>query len=185
MIIFETSARHVHVSKKDLEILFGEGYTLTKKKDLSQPGQFVCEEKVEVVGERSSAKLSILGPERKETQVEVSLSDARALGLVAPVRESGDLHDAGPCVIKGPKGEIKLEHAVICAKRHIHMTPQDAEEYGVKNGEIVKVSVDSPERKLIFDDVVIRVSSNYALAFHVDTDESNAAVGAKEAKILK
>ncbi|MBR1453909.1 MAG: phosphate propanoyltransferase [Lachnospiraceae bacterium] len=185
MIVLETSARHVHVTKKDLETLFGEGYTLTKKKDLSQPGQFVCEEKVEVVGERSSAKLSILGPERKETQVEVSLTDARALGLNAPVRESGDLHDAGACTIKGPKGEIKLEHTVIAAKRHIHMTEKDAAEYNVKNGEIVKVEVNSPERKLIFDDVVIRVSNSYALAMHIDTDESNACVGAKEAKIIK
>ena len=184
MIMLETSARHVHVTRKDLDTLFGEGYKLTKKKDLSQPGQFVCEEKVEVVGERSSAKLSILGPERKETQVEVSLTDARAIGLVAPVRESGDLHDAGPCTIKGPKGEVKLEHAVICAMRHIHMTEADAKEYNVTNGQIVKVEVDSPERKLIFDDVVIRVSNNYALAMHIDTDESNAAVGAKEAKIV-
>ena len=184
MIILETSARHVHVTRKDLDTLFGEGYQLTKKKDLSQPGQFVCEEKVEVVGERSSAKLSILGPERKETQVEVSLTDARALGLKAPVRESGDLHDAGPVTIKGPAGEIKKEHAVICAKRHIHMTEADAKNHNVKNGDIVKVSVNSPERKLIFDDVVIRVSNSFALAMHIDTDEANACVGATEAIII-
>lgn len=185
MIKLEMSARHVHVSKEDLEILFGEGYKLTKRNDLSQPGQFACEEKVEVVGDRSSAKLSILGPERKETQVEISLTDARALGLVAPVRESGDLNGAGSCIIKGPKGEVKKEHAVICAKRHIHMTEADAKEYNVKNGEIVKVEVDSPDRKLIFDDVVIRVRDDYALAMHIDTDEANACVGAKEAKIIK
>ena len=185
MIVLETSARHVHVSKEDLETLFGKGYTLTKKKDLSQPGQFVCEEKVEVIGERSSAKLSILGPERKETQVEISLTDARAIGLKAPVRESGDLKDAGPVTIKGPAGEIKKEHAVITAKRHIHMTEADAKTYNVSNGEIVKVEVNSPERKLIFDDVIIRVSNTYALAMHIDTDESNAAVGANEATIIK
>ncbi len=184
MIVLETSARHVHVSRKDLDILFGEGYKLTKRNDLSQPGQYACEEKVEVIGERSSAKLSILGPERKETQVEISLTDARALGLKAPVRESGVLDDAGPCTIKGPKGEIKCDHAVICAKRHIHMTEADAKEYNVKNGQIVKVEVNSPDRKLIFDDVVIRVRDDYALAMHIDTDESNACVGAKEAKIV-
>ena len=185
MITLEMSARHVHVSKEDLEILFGKGYELKKKKDLSQPGQFSCEERVEVIGERSSGMLSILGPERKETQVEVSLTDARALGLKAPVRESGDLHDAGPVTIKGPAGEIKKEHAVICAKRHIHMTEADAKNYNVKNGEIVKVAVNSPERKLIFDDVVIRVSNSYALAMHIDTDEANACVGATEATIVK
>ena len=185
MITLETSARHVHVSTEDLEILFGKGYNLTKKKDLSQPGQFACEEKVEVIGERGSANLSILGPVRSETQVEVSLTDARSVGLTAPVRESGDLHDAGSCTIKGPKGEVKKEHAVICAKRHIHMTEEDAKNFNVKNGEIVKVSVNSVERKLIFDDVVIRVSPNYKLAMHIDTDESNAAVGAKEATIVK
>ena len=184
MIKLETSARHVHVSKEDLEILFGKGYTLTKKNDLSQPGQFSCEEKVEVIGERSSAKLSILGPERKETQVEVSLTDARAIGLTAPVRESGDLNGAGACIIKGPNGQVNKEHAVIAAKRHIHMTEEDAKEYNVKNGQIVKVEVNSAERKLIFDDVVIRVSNTYALAMHIDTDEANACVGANEAKII-
>ncbi|MBQ7743861.1 MAG: phosphate propanoyltransferase [Lachnospiraceae bacterium] len=185
MIIVETSARHVHVTRKDLDILYGEGYQLTKRNDLSQPGQFVSNEKVEVIGNRSSAMFSILGPERKATQVEASLTDARALGLTAPVRESGDLHDAGPVTLKGPKGEVKLDKAVICAKRHIHMTEADAKEYNVTNGEIVKVEVDSPERKLIFDDVVIRVSNSFSLAMHIDTDESNACVGAKEAKIIK
>ena len=184
MIMLEMSARHVHVSKEDLETLFGKGYELKKKKDLSQPGQFACEEKVEVIGERGSAMLSILGPERKETQVEVSLTDARTLGLKAPVRESGDLHDAGPVTIKGPAGEVKKDHAVICAKRHIHMTEADAKNHNVNNGDIVKVEVNSPERKLIFDDVVIRVSPSYALAMHIDTDEANACVGATEAKIV-
>lgn len=185
MIMLEMSARHVHVSKEDLSILFGEGYSLTKKKDLSQPGQFVCEEKVEVIGDRSSAMLSILGPERKDTQVEISLTDARTLGLKAPVRESGDLKDAGAVTIKGPKGEVKKEHAVIAAKRHIHMTKSDAKAHNVDNGEIVKVEVNSPERKLIFDDVVIRVREDYKLAMHIDTDEANACVGATDAKIIK
>ena len=184
MIILETSARHVHVTNEDLEILFGKDYKLTKRRDLSQPGQFISEEKVEVIGERTSAKLSILGPVRKATQVEVSLTDARTLGLTAPIRESGDLKDAGSCTIKGPMGEVKCEHAVIAAKRHIHMTENDAKAYNVSNGDIVKVEVNSPERKLVFDDVIIRVSNTYALAMHIDTDESNACVGATEAKIL-
>lgn len=184
-IMVETSARHVHVSKADLDILFGHGYSLTKKKDLSQPGQFVCEEKVEVIGERSSMKFSIMGPVRSKTQVEVSLTEARAIGLTAPVKESGDLDEAGPCTIKGPVGEIKCEHAVIAAKRHIHMTPKDSEDYGVKNGDIVKVEVNSPERKLIFEDVVVRVKDDFALAMHIDTDESNACVGANKGTILK
>ena len=184
-ILVETSARHVHLSKEDLDILYGHGYSLTKKKDLSQPGQFVCQEKVEVIGERSSMQFSIMGPVRKATQVEVSLTEARAIGLTAPVRESGDLAEAGPCTIKGPRGEIKCEHAVIAAKRHIHMTPKDAEEHGVKNGDIVKVEVNSPERKLIFGDVVVRVNDNFSLAMHIDTDESNACVGADKGTILK
>ena len=185
MITLEMSARHVHVSKEDLDILFGKGYQLKRKKDLSQPGQFSCEEKVEVIGERSSAMLSILGPERKETQVEVSLTDARTLGLKAPVRESGDLHDAGACTIIGPKGEVKKEHVVIAAMRHVHMTPNDAKNFGVNNGDIVKVETNSEGRKLIFDDVVIRVSDSYALAMHIDTDESNASVGSNKGHIVK
>lgn len=184
-IKFEVSARHVHVSREDLDILYGKGYQLTKKKDLSQPGQFVCEEKVEVIGEKGVSKCSIMGPERKATQVELSLTDARSIGVTAPIRESGDLKDAGACTIKGPQGEIKCEHAVIAAKRHIHMTPADSAASGVNNGDIVKVEVDSPERKLIFDDVVVRVSDKFSLAMHVDTDEGNACSGAKIAHIVK
>ena len=184
-IILETSARHCHLSQNDLDTLFGTGYTLTKKKDLSQPGQFVCEEKVTIVGEKGETKMSILGPVRKETQVEVSLTDARSTGLNAPIRESGDLKDAGKCKIIGPKAEIELEHAVISAKRHIHATPEDAKELNISNGEIVKVLVDSPERKAIFDDVVVRVSENYKLAMHIDTDESNAVFGAKTVRLVK
>ena len=183
--MIETSARHVHVTKEDLEILIGAGYELTKKKDLSQKGQFASNEKVEVKGERGSLAFSILGPVRKDTQVELSLSEARAIGVVAPVRESGDLHDAGPCTIIGPKGEVKKEHAVIAAMRHVHMTPSDAKNFGVNNGDIVKVETNSEGRKLIFDDVVIRVSDSYALAMHIDTDESNASVGSNKGHIVK
>lgn len=183
--IVETSARHCHLSEKDLCTLFGENYQLTKKKDLSQPGQFACEEKVTVVGEKGELKMSILGPTRSASQVEISLTDARSVGLNAPIRESGMLDDAGKCVIKGPKGEVELEHAVICALRHLHSTPKDAERLGIKNGDIIKVCVDSENRKLIFDDVVVRVSENYSLAMHIDTDESNACFGAKTGYIIK
>ncbi len=180
-IMVETSARHVHVTKEDLAVLFGEGYQLTKKKDLSQPGQFACEERVAVIGPKSQfPAVSILGPERKQTQVEISASDARAIGVTAPVRESGDLKDSGACRIVGPKGEIEISEGVIIAKRHIHMTPADAAEYGCKDKDIVSVKIDSPERSLIFGDVVVRVSDSYALAMHIDTDESNAVLGGRE-----
>ena len=181
-ILVETSARHVHVSKEDLATLFGEGYTLTKKKDLSQPGQFACEERVAVIGPKNSfPAVSILGPERKETQVELSASDARSIGVTAPVRESGDLEGSGACKIVGPKGEIEIEKGVIIAKRHIHMTKADAAVYGVEDKQIVSVKIDSPERSLIFGDVVVRVSDNYALAMHIDTDESNAVLAGMNA----
>lgn len=175
-VLVETSARHVHVSKEHLEILFGEGYELTKKKDLSQPGQFACEERVQVIGLKSSfPAVSILGPERKETQVELSASDARSIGVTAPVRESGDLEGSGGCKIVGPKGEIEIDKGVIVAKRHIHMTTADAEKYGIEDKQIVSVKLDTNGRSLIFGDVVVRVSDSYALAMHIDTDESNAA----------
>lgn len=175
-IIVEVSARHVHLSDKDLNTLFGEGYTLTKKKDLSQPGEFAAEERVTVIGpKRNLENVSILGPTRKQTQVEISLTDARSIGLVAPIRESGDLAGTAACKIIGPKGEIDLEEGVIVAKRHIHMTENDANNLGAKNHQNVKVSIKSEERSLIFDDVVVRVSNTYALALHIDTDEGNAA----------
>ena len=173
--IVETSARHVHVTKEALAILFGEGATLTNKKDLSQPGQFACEEKVTVVGPKGSLKASILGPERKDCQVELSATDARSIGVTAPVRESGDIAGSAPCKLVGPCGEVELSEGVIIAKRHIHATPADAEELGVQEKQIVKVKIDTPERSLIFDDVVVRVSDKYALAMHIDTDEANAA----------
>ena len=172
----ETSARHVHVSPADLATLFGEGYELTWKKDLSQPGQFACEERVTVVGPKKELKgVSILGPCRKQTQVELSLTDARSIGCAAPIRESGDLAGSGPCKIIGPKGEIEISEGVIAAKRHIHATPADAEALGVHNGDIVSVKIDTDGRSLVFGDVVVRVSDSYALAMHIDTDESNAA----------
>ena len=189
-ILVETSARHVHVTQETLEALFGKGHVLTAKKMLSQPGQFASTDKVEVIGyndprkdpegklPRPSMAFSILGPVRDHNQVEVSLTEARKLGVSAPVRESGDIKGSGKCTLKGPAGEVDIEEGVITAKRHIHMTPEDAERFGVKNGEIVSVKVDTGKgRATIFGDTVVRVSSKYALAMHIDTDESNACCG--------
>ena len=176
--LVETSARHVHVTQEHLEKLFGEGYQLTVKKMLSQPGQFASNEKVTVVGPRGELKCSILGPVRKATQIEVSLTEARQLGIKALVRESGDIAGTSGCKLIGPAGEIDVEEGVIAAMRHVHMTPEDAEHYGVENGQIVSVKVFNEvddSRSLIFDNTVVRVSSSYALAMHIDTDESNAA----------
>ena len=166
-VLIETSARHIHLSQADLETLFGAGYTLTPKKDLSQPGQFACTERLDVVGSKKTLNgVTILGPVRSATQVELSLTDARSIGVTAPIRESGDVAGSGACRLVGPKGEIEL---------HIHMTPADAEAFGVENGQIVSVQVENGERSLTFGDVVVRVSDKYALAMHIDTDESNAA----------
>ncbi len=176
-VLVEISARHVHVSKEDLEVLFGTGYELTVKKELSQPGQFACEERVKVIGTKGEfPAVSILGPCRKETQVELSLTDARSIGVVAPVRESGDLEGSGSCTLVGPAGEVKIEKGVIAAKRHIHATTADAEKMGLTNGEIVSVEIPTSNgRNLTFGDVIVRVSDSYALAMHIDTDEANAA----------
>ena len=173
--IVETSARHVHVSQEDLEILFGKGYELTKKKDLSQPGQYACNEKVTIVGSKKEMDASILGPVRPASQVEISLTDARSIGVDAPVRESGDVAGSGACRLVGPCGEVELKEGVIAAKRHIHATPEDAEKLGVKDKDVVSVKIDTDGRSLVFGDVVVRVSPKFALAMHIDTDESNAA----------
>ncbi len=174
--IVETSARHIHLTSADVVTLFGEGAELHNKKDLSQPGQFACEEKVELVGPKGSLKVSVLGPVRKATQVELSFTDARALGLKGvPVRESGDTAGTPGIKLVGPCGSIDLTEGVIIAKRHIHMTPADAEAFGVSDKEIVSVKLDTTDRPTVFGDVVVRVSPSYALAMHIDTDESNAA----------
>ena len=175
-VLVEISARHIHVSRKDLDILFGDGYELTNKKDLSQPGQFACEERVTVKGAKKElAGVSVLGPERPATQVEISLTDARSIGVDAPVRESGDIAGSGACKLVGPKGEVELKEGVIVAKRHIHLTPDAAAEFGVEDKEVVGVKVESDGRSLIFGDGVCRVHPNFAPAMHIDTDESNAA----------
>ncbi len=175
-VLVEISARHVHVSEADLEVLFGKGYKLTPKKDLSQPGQFACEERVTVVGPKKElAGVSILGPCRPATQVELSLTDARSIGVKAPIRESGDTKDSGACKLVGPCGEVELTEGVIAAKRHIHMTKADGEKYGITDKQIVSVKIPTEGRALVFNDVVARVSDSYALAMHLDTDEANAA----------
>ncbi len=174
-ILVETSARHVHLSREDLDVLFGKGYQLTPKKDLSQPGQFACSERVEIVGSKKSLPgVSILGPERKASQVEISLTDARAIGVDAPIRESGDIAGTGSCKLVGPCGEVELKEGVIAAKRHIHMTPADAAVFDVQDKDVVSVAVESDGRNITFGDVVVRVSGSFALAMHIDTDESNA-----------
>ena len=179
-VLVETSARHVHVTQEVLEALFGKGYELTVKKALSQPGQFASNERIDIVGPKKTlAGVSILGPVRPETQVELSLTDARSIGISAPIRESGDIQGTVGCKLVGPAGEVEITEGVIAAKRHIHMTPADAAAFGVTDKQIVSVKVDSAERSLVFGDVVVRVSPKYALAMHIDTDESNAvAAGA-------
>ena len=174
--LVEISARHVQVTKETLGVLFGKGYELTVKKELSQPGQFASNERVTVVGPKKElAGVSILGPCRSADQVELSATDARSVGIAAPIRESGDVKGSGACKLVGPAGEVELKEGVIVAKRHIHMTPEDAEKFGVKDAQIVKVAINTAERSLVFGDTVVRVSPKYALAMHVDTDEANAA----------
>jgi len=186
-VLVETSARHVHLSEADIQTLFGAGHELTVKKMLSQPGQFACEERVDVVGPKNTIKnVSVLGPARKASQVEISLTDARTLGISVPVRESGDLAGSAPVKLVGPAGEVELAEGAIAAQRHVHLTPETAEKLGVKDKEIVMTKLDTP-RSLIFDDVVIRVSPTFADAMHIDTDESNAACafGTFYAEIIK
>lgn len=175
-ILVEISARHVHVSEEHLAILFGEGYKLTPKKDLSQPGQFACEERVDLVGERGTLKnVTILGPTRPFSQVEITSTEARTLGVKALIRESGLIDGTFGCTLVGPQGSVVLDKGVIVAKRHIHVTPTEAEAFGVSDKEIIMVKVTSDDRSLIYGDVVVRVSEKFAAAMHIDTDEANAA----------
>ena len=185
-VLVETSARHIHVSREHLDILFGEGYELTKKKDLSQPGQYACAERVDVVGPKKTLPgVSILGPVRPATQVELSLTDARSIGVAAPIRESGDIAGTGACKLVGPCGEVEIAEGVIAAKRHIHMTTADAAEMGLVDKQIVSVKIASEGRETIYGDVVVRVNDNFALAMHIDTDESNAACAGTVGEIIK
>ncbi|HEU5165966.1 MAG TPA: acetate/propionate family kinase [Chitinophagaceae bacterium] len=173
--LIEVSAHHIHLSQEHVEALFGKGHQLTKKSDLSQPGQFACEEQLTIVGPKGEiGRVRVLGPTRKETQVEISMTEQFKLGIHPPIRESGDLQDTPGCILKSSAGSVQLEKGVICALRHIHMTPADALRYGLKDKSTVHVRVPG-DRELVFGDVLIRVNPNYSLAMHIDTDEANAA----------
>ena len=173
-IEIEGSGKHCHVSRETLDILFGDGFEMEIKKMLSQPGQYATPHKITVVGPKRSAELTILGPTRKADQIELSLTDATFLGFDAPIRESGSIEGSPGCKLIGPEGEVEIKEGVIIAKRHVHITPEDAEKYGVADKDIVKVKVGG-DRALILDEVVVRVSPDFATYMHVDYDEFNAA----------
>jgi putative phosphotransacetylase len=168
------SNRHIHLSEEHIEALFGAGHILTKSKDLSQPGQFACEEMVTLIGPKGSMSgVRVLGPARKASQVELAATDTFKLGVKPPVRDSGMLDGTPGIDVEGPMGRIHLDQGVIIAARHIHMTPEDASKHSFKNGQYVRVLVPG-DRGGVFDHVLIRVSSDYALDLHIDTDEGNA-----------
>ena len=187
LVQIEVSARHVHLDKESVAILFGEGHTLTPKRELSQPGQYLEEERVDVVGPKGSFKnVAVLGPERKHIQVEVSFSDAFALGINPPIRQSGDTKGSASVKLVGPKGESTIDEGAIVALRHVHMTPEDAERLGLVDNQIVSVEA-LTDRKLIFEDTVIRVSPKFRTRMHVEVDEAGAAhiAGFALGKIIK
>ena len=169
------SNRHVHLSQADIEALFGAGHELTHFKPLSQPGQYACEEKVDLVGPKGTIKgVRVLGPARPSTQVEISLADGFALGIKAPIKESSDIAGTPGVKLIGPAGEVELSEGVIVASRHIHMNMEDAEKFGVKDKDIVDVETGG-ERAVVFKNVLVRVNPSYALEMHVDLEEGNAA----------
>jgi len=174
-VIIEGSGKHCHLTRETVDVLFGDGFELEVKKMLTQPGQFATPHKVTVVGPKRSAEVSILGPFRKADQIELSLTDATSLGFKdIPIRESGDLAGSPGCKLIGPAGEIEIKEGVIAAKRHVHITPEDAEKFGLADKQIIRVKVDG-KRALVLDEVVVRVSPEYATYMHVDYDELNAA----------
>ncbi|WP_034680856.1 phosphate propanoyltransferase [Caldalkalibacillus mannanilyticus] len=169
------SNRHIHLSRQHLDQLFGEGYELTEFKPLSQPGQFAAEEMVTLVGPKGEiGKVRILGPTRSKTQIEISKTDSFVLGVKPPIRDSGDIEGSPGVTVIGPKGKVELEKGVIIAKRHVHFHPDDAERFGLKDGEHIRIKT-TGERALIFDQVMVRVNPKYALDCHLDVDEGNAA----------
>ncbi len=175
-VMVEISAHHVHVTDEHLEVLFGKGAKLTNKKDLSQPGQFACFERVDIVGPKSTIKgVSILGPTRPETQVEISLTEARKLGVEAPVRMSGDIKSSASCKLVGPNGEVEISEGVIVAARHIHLDPKTASELNINDGDTIAIDIKEGIRPTTFSGVIARVSDKFAPAVHLDTDEGNAA----------
>ena len=173
--LVEVSAHHIHLTQEHVEALFGKGHQLTRHADLSQPGQYACKEELTIVGPKGRIeRVRVLGPTRKITQVEIAMTEQFRLGVHPPIRESGDIKDTPGCTLEGPAGSVKLERGVICALRHVHMTPEDALRYGVRDKSVVRVRVDG-DRELVFGDVLVRVDPNFALAMHIDTDEANAA----------
>ena len=187
LVQIEVSARHVHLDKESVEALFGVGHKLTPKRELSQPGQYLEEERVDVIGPKGSFKnVAVLGPERKHVQVEVSFSDAFALGINPPIRQSGDTKGSASVTRVGPAGEITIDEGAIVALRHVHMTPEDAERLGLVDNQIVSVEA-LTDRKLVFEDTVIRVSPKFRTRMHVDVDEAGAAhiAGFALGKIIK
>ncbi len=187
LVQIEVSARHVHLDKESVEALFGVGHKLTPKRELSQPGQYLEEERVDVIGPKGSFKnVAVLGPERKHVQVEVSFSDAFALGINPPIRQSGDTKGSASVTLVGPAGEITIDEGAIVALRHVHMTPEDAEKLGLVDNQVVSVEA-LTDRKLVFEDTVIRVSPNFRTRMHVDIDEAGAAhiAGFALGKIIK
>nr|WP_204597817.1 ethanolamine utilization phosphate acetyltransferase EutD [Clostridium pascui] len=186
-VLVEASGRHVHLSKEYVDLLFGKGYELTKKRDLSQPGQYLCEEKVTVIGPKGTIhNVSVLGPVRKESQVELSKTDAVSIGVNAPVKMSGNIENSGTVIIATPLSVVKLQNGVIVAKRHIHITPEDSMRYGVMNNEEVSIKING-ERGVIFTNVTVRVSDKFSTVVHLDYDEANACGFTKgmRASILK
>lgn len=183
-ITVEASARHVHLSQEHISMLFGSDYRLTQKKELSQPGQYQCGERVRLIGPKGVINgVTVLGPPRERTQVELTLTDSVLLGIRPPVRESGDLEESGTLFIASEKAVIRAAESVIIAKRHIHMRPMDAERFGVSDRQAVSVRVFG-QRPLVFEDVLVRISDSYSLAMHIDFDEANAA-GFTEGTVCK
>jgi len=178
-VVIEGSGKHCHVTRETLDTLFGEGFELEVKKMLSQPTQFATPHRITVEGPKGSTQLMIVGPCRASDQVELSITDARALGFDCPIRESGDVKGSPGCKLIGPKGEVDIAEGVIVAKRHVHLTPEDAKKFGISDKQIVTVKVDG-SRSLIFDEVVARVNPEFATFMHVDYDEINAAAIAGE-----
>jgi acetate kinase len=173
--LVEVSAHHIHLKQDDVEALFGKGHQLTKHADLSQPGQYACKEQLAIVGPKGRIeRVRVLGPARKYTQVEIAMTEQFKLGIAPPIRESGDIADTPGCTLESPKGSVAIDKGVICALRHVHMSPAEALRYGVRDKSTVRVRI-AGDRELIFGDVLVRVDPTFALAMHIDTDEANAA----------
>jgi acetate kinase len=173
--LVEVSAHHIHLTQEHVEALFGKGHQLTKHADLSQPGQYACKEQLAIVGPKGRIeRVRVLGPARKYTQIEIAMTEQFKLGVHPPIRESGDIADTPGCTLEGPTSSVKVDRGVICALRHVHMTPEDALRYGVRDKSFVRVRI-AGDRELVFGDVLVRVDPSFSLAMHIDTDEANAA----------